>query len=143
MSQNEWVDELMFFPFEKYISVTKHFEYLDIHFRFFDSLRLIISSSDKLASYLTGYNITRGQFQDHSDEKFELLVKGVFHTSTSTRGKSWRRGTYRRKIGFSAHSMGMAFPKRSIVMHSTSGNSLIFKIWASMLTCTCKRTFYF
>jgi len=60
---------------EKYVSLTKHFEYLDIHFHFIDSLRFMISSLDKLTSYLTSYDITRRQFQDLSDEKFKLLTR--------------------------------------------------------------------
>ncbi|XP_051168850.1 uncharacterized protein LOC127286461 [Leptopilina boulardi] len=64
---------------EKYISFTKHVAANDIKFKFIDSFRFMASSLDKLASYLTNYNIVNSEFQAYDMDKIQLLTrKGIF-----------------------------------------------------------------
>lgn len=77
---------------ERYISFTKYVEESDINLRFFDSLRFMMSSLDKLSSYLDHLNIVEEVCKaDYTAEQLHLLKKkGVFPYEYVDSTRSWR-----------------------------------------------------
>jgi len=65
---------------ERYVSITKHITGMDINFWFIDSFRFFPPILwIKISSYLPATPITRQQFADISEGKFQLVTrKGVF-----------------------------------------------------------------
>ena len=65
---------------ERYISFTKYVEGTEVQLRFIDSLRFMVSSLKKLASYLDHLKIAEGEFgKTYTADQIQLLKrKGIF-----------------------------------------------------------------